>query len=155
MRKNRETSGDRCEQGELEIVMKQMGIFLVLWGVIGFGVIPAAYSQEEVIYINSAELGEHQRPVVKFLHEKHAEDILCARCHHDYDEFGANTDEDGQACAECHTAVARKNPIPLMKAFHMQCKGCHEKLASAGSYNPPRSCGGCHVRAESMATAAD
>lgn len=136
-------------KGALEIVMKQIGIVLMMWGVIGFGVIPVGYAQDALMLISSEELGEHQRPVVRYPHEKHMEDILCARCHHDYDEFGGNTDEDGQRCADCHTAAPSENPIPLMKAFHMQCKGCHEKLAGTGRYDLPRTCGRCHVRPDS------
>lgn len=107
-----------------------------------------AFSQEEVMRMESAELGSHQRPTVVFPHETHSEKMECTRCHHDYDEFGSNRGEEGEGrrCAECHTATPAENPIPLMKAFHMQCKGCHEKMAKTDRFNPPRTCGGCHER---------
>lgn len=118
-------------------------LWLLLWMLLSFC---SAYAQEEEIRMNSEELGRHQRPQVVFLHEKHSEKMDCARCHHDYDEFGHNRGAEGeeQRCAECHTSTPGKNPVPLMKAFHLQCKGCHEKIVKTNRYNPPRTCGGCH-----------
>lgn len=107
-----------------------------------------AFGQEEVIKIVSPELGKHQRPAVVFPHEKHSDRMTCTRCHHEYDEFRSNraSEDEGQRCAECHTAHPAKNPIPLMKAFHLQCKGCHNQMAETKRFNPPRTCGGCHDR---------
>lgn len=111
-----------------------------------FFVVPI-YAQEEVINLNSDELGTHQRPSVSFTHEKHAENIGCNACHHDYDVYGFNTSEDeGQRCAECHTAAAQTNPVPLMRAFHLQCKSCHQNMAAKGEASGPLLCGQCHDR---------
>lgn len=105
----------------------------------------AALGQDEIIVLNSSELGRHQRPLVSFKHEMHAEEIECLRCHHEYDDYGVNSGGDGQRCAECHTASAGSNPVPLMRAFHLQCKGCHQKLSKTGD-TKPRMCGQCHSR---------
>lgn len=114
---------------------------------LAFFVVPT-YAQEEVITLNSDELGAHKRPSVRFAHEKHAEDIGCSACHHDYDVYGTNTSEDdGQRCAECHTDTAQANPVPLMRAFHLQCKGCHQKLVDKDEASGPLLCGKCHIRA--------
>jgi hypothetical protein len=106
------------------------------------------YCQEEEIRMASEELGRHQRQLVVFTHEKHSQRTGCTRCHHDYDAFGSNRGEEGeeQRCAECHTATPEKNPIPLVKAFHLQCKGCHQKMAKTDRFNPPHTCGGCHKK---------
>lgn len=109
-------------------------------------VIASAYAQEEIITLNSPELETHKRAPVRFAHEQHAENIDCSACHHDYDVYGVNTsEEDGQRCAECHTRTAQSNPIPLMRAFHRQCKGCHQKLTDKGEASGPLMCGQCHV----------
>jgi hypothetical protein len=100
-------------------------------------------SQEEIITLNLNESAKSTRPLVLFPHEQHADDIVCTRCHHDFDEFGANigNEDEGQSCSECHTNEA-SNPIPLLKAFHLQCKGCHMRKTNTG----PVMCGQCHIR---------
>lgn len=110
-------------------------------------VMASAYAQDEIITLNSPELVSHKRALVRFAHEQHTENIGCNACHHDYDDYGVNTNEDeGQRCAECHTRVAQANPIPLMRAFHKQCKDCHQNLADKGEATGPLMCGQCHVR---------
>jgi len=107
--------------------------------------IPAAFSQDDVIDLNHEELGRHSRPPVKFNHERHQQMITeCMRCHHDYDERMTNIGGEGQYCAECHGSRKGKNTVPLMKAFHMQCKGCHEDLLERCQKGGPIICGQCH-----------
>ena len=105
-------------------------------------------AQEEIITLNTEELGTHQRPLVNFTHQQHADQIDCARCHHDYDQFGANQGGDeGQRCSECHTPEKGDNPINLVNAFHRQCKDCHQKLnRAAGNTERPEMCGQCHLQ---------
>ena len=108
-----------------------------------------AYGQDEIMTLTSPELEDHKRAPVQFKHELHSENIGCNACHHDYDEYGINTNEDeGQRCAECHTVTAEANPIPLMRAFHLQCKSCHQNLADKGQTTGPLMCGQCHVRGQ-------
>ena len=110
-------------------------------------VMASAHAQEEIITLNSPELGSHKRALVRFAHDQHAENIGCNACHHDYDDYGVNTNEDeGQRCNECHTKAAQSNPIPLMRAFHLQCKGCHQNQVDKGQSAGPLMCGQCHVR---------
>ncbi len=126
--------------------MKNKCLFSVMLGCILCVLFSSANAQEDVIQINSDELGEHQRPIVTFSHQRHADMIECARCHHDYDEFGSNLGGDGRPCSECHGQAQVSNPVALMKAFHLQCKGCHEKSAATGRHDPPRTCGRCHEK---------
>ncbi len=110
------------------------------------GLLPlAVQAQEEIMTLNTQELGTHQRPLVIFKHQAHADQIDCARCHHDYDEFGVNQNSDGQRCIECHPVNGEENPIDLVSAFHRQCKNCHQKLnLRARNTAKPEMCGQCH-----------
>jgi hypothetical protein len=118
-------------------------VLLSVWMALSFS---GACAQEETMRMESEALGRHQRPLVVFPHETHSEKVACTRCHHDFDEFGSNRGAEGEAqrCGGCHTATPAKNPIPLMKAFHLQCKGCHQKMVKTDRFAPPRTCGGCH-----------
>ena len=104
------------------------------------------YAQEDVMVLPGREPATLQRPAVTFSHARHAEELECLRCHHDYDAMGNNTGGDGQSCADCHTPSGGENPIPLTLAFHMQCKGCHQDLNTAGGKALPVMCGQCHIR---------
>lgn len=124
--------------------MKSLKVYLVIISVF-FGV-SAVFCQEEIIVINHPDLGLHQRPLVHFNHEEHEGIIECARCHHDYDEYGANQGgEDGQDCSECHGRIPL-NPVPLVRALHIQCKNCHSELIAKDQKSGPIMCGQCHVK---------
>ncbi len=130
----------------LEPSMKNKYLFSVMLGYIVSVLLFPAHAQEEVIQMNSSALGKHQRPIVTFPHQTHVDQIECSRCHHDFDKFGSNHGGDGQPCGACHAPVPGCSPVPLMKAFHLQCKGCHKKVAATGGQSPPRTCGQCHEK---------
>lgn len=103
-------------------------------------------AQDETMVLKIIASGALRRPPVRFPHLSHEEQISCRRCHHDYDEFGASEDAEGQKCDQCHQIVPSDNPLALTKAFHRQCKRCHEQASDKG-YNPgPVMCGQCHRR---------
>jgi predicted CXXCH cytochrome family protein len=110
------------------------------------------FSQDDLMPLNSDELGPHQRPLVTFTHGQHAKVLYCNRCHHDYDAYLNNKikgeeDVSGQKCAECHgKAPTDKNPVPLLEAMHANCKGCHEDMAAEGMKSGPVTCGDCHQK---------
>jgi len=124
--------------------MKSLKVYMVI--IFVFLGVSAVLCQEEIIVINHQDLGPHQRPLVHFNHEAHEGIIECARCHHDYDEYRANQGgEDGQACSECH-GTNPLNPVPLVRALHIQCKNCHSELIAKDQKSGPIMCGQCHVK---------
>lgn len=107
----------------------------------------SAFCQDEVIVLVHDELGMHERPAVKFNHEKHQEVVSeCTRCHHDYDNYMNNVGGEGQACSECHGKTGGDNGVTLVNAFHLQCKTCHKALIARGRNSGPVMCGQCHRR---------
>ena len=126
--------------------MKSLKVPLVL--VFAFLVVSTGFPQEEIIELKHKELAPHQRPLVQFAHGEHGGIIECARCHHDYGEYGVNFGgDDGQACSECH-GMNLANPVPLVRALHLQCKNCHKELIAKGEKSGPIMCGNCHVKKE-------
>jgi hypothetical protein len=124
--------------------MKVARVVLVLM-VLGL-FISSAFSQEDVIVLQHEELAPHERPIVGFTHEQHANIIECKRCHHEFDQYGNNIGGDGQPCWECHGRESEDGKVSLVDAFHMQCKSCHEDMLAKGMPTGPIMCGGCHVR---------
>jgi hypothetical protein len=127
---------------------------LIVVGALALLAAGAAWSQDEVMTLDSKALGPHQRPLVTFQHEKHSQNMECQTCHHDYDKYMNNNFEDGAPCAKCHQPRATaKNRVPLRLAFHQECKGCHNTLLERGTPAGPVMCGQCHVRGGKAAKA--
>ncbi len=105
-------------------------------------------AQEDEMMLPARDPAGLERPAVAFSHARHAEQLDCRRCHHDFDALGNNTvEEDGQACADCHSRSPGPNPVSLTRAYHLQCKGCHQALNATGQATAlPVMCGQCHVR---------
>jgi len=108
--------------------------------------VTSAFSQEDIMVLESPEIGAHKRPLVHFTHAQHADVIECINCHHDYDKFGNNQGSEGQPCSDCHKKSYVDHVEPLVLAFHLQCQGCHQKMAEQGNVTGPVMCGGCHKR---------
>jgi len=116
-----------------------------------FGLLTAAMplaAQEDEMVLAGLDATWQTRPPVVFPHARHTERLDCTRCHHDYDAYGNNAGGEGQACADCHTAAAVASPVPLMRAYHLQCRGCHRKALMADQGTPPVMCGQCHRRGD-------
>ncbi len=125
--------------------MKKIISFIICISIALF-FINSAMSQDVDIVLNSEGFTKHERPLVTFPHLKHEELILCSRCHHDYDEYRANMENDGGNCSDCHKATSGENPVLLMNAFHRQCKDCHKTLNRRDGKNLPVACGECHIK---------
>jgi hypothetical protein len=114
--------------------------------------VAAVFSQEDVMVLQDPALGNRERPAVQFTHAQHAAVVACSQCHHDYDAYGNNKikgeeDVTGQRCSECHGKVASaSNRVPLLTAYHVNCKRCHERLDDVGKKSGPVMCGSCHKR---------
>ncbi|MBF0453125.1 MAG: cytochrome c3 family protein [Candidatus Magnetomorum sp.] len=103
------------------------------------------HAQEDMVEIDNSVFETPQRPAAIFKHDSHNEKAGledCALCHHVYDEKGnlseGQSSEDSK-CADCHAIKASGSKPGLMKAFHLNCKGCH--LAKKAG---PILCGECH-----------
>jgi hypothetical protein len=112
-----------------------------------FLVAVSAYSQEDMVVLNSDAFENPRRPQAVFRHEAHnelAQIEECNVCHHVYDDNNRLVEDESsedQRCSDCHQLVASGRKPPLMKAFHLNCKGCHKVRK-----NGPTMCGQCHVK---------
>ncbi len=101
------------------------------------------FSQDEITHVRDSYFGERIRPAVPFRHDEHNEYAMiddCTICHHVYEDgekLAYETSEYMQ-CSECHTEGG-KGEMDLMRAYHLNCKGCHQE-EKAG----PVTCGECH-----------
>jgi len=106
----------------------------------------SGYSQEDVTNVEDSAFEKKMRPAVPFLHDKHNETAgidECNNCHHVYED-GKKIEDDSsedQECSECHTINKGDNPLSLVKVYHLQCKGCHQKKKAG-----PIMCSECHQR---------
>ena len=105
-------------------------------------VLALAYAQEDIKYLEHDIFVDRQRPAASFSHELHAdtEGIDCLECHHVY-ENGQNVWDDSQEtdCTTCHGLREAGKVVSAMKAFHTNCKGCHDEKGKG-----PVTCGECH-----------
>jgi hypothetical protein len=104
------------------------------------------HAQEDMVEIDNSVFNNPQRPAAIFKHDIHNEQAGtedCAICHHVYDEDGnlseGESSEDSR-CSDCHDLKSSGRKPGLMKAFHLNCKGCHMKMKAG-----PILCGECHT----------
>ena len=127
--------------------MKKSAFFIFASMMVTLVIFVSAYSQEDLLIINSDDFDSPQRPAAVFRHDEHneaAEIEECNECHHVYDDDGKLVEDESsedQRCSDCHELKASGRQLALMKAFHTNCKGCHLKKK-----NGPVMCGQCHVR---------
>ena len=104
----------------------------------------AAYSQDDMLVVDNSVFPQPQRPPAVFEHDDH-NDIAgiddCQECHHVYEDGVLLEDEssEDQMCSECHDLEPSGSMPGLMKAFHLNCKGCHMEHKAG-----PVTCGECH-----------
>jgi len=106
----------------------------------------SAHSQEDMVVVGNGAFTKAQRAPSVFRHDEHnemAEIEECNECHHIY-ENGTKLDDESsedQMCSECHELENENGQPTLIKAFHLNCKGCH-KAKKKG----PIMCGECHAK---------
>ncbi len=117
--------------------------YIVVLAVVAVFVALAGYAQEDIKTVDDPAFKTRMRPPVSFLHDRHNEKAGiddCQTCHHVY-KGGKKVDgssEDKQ-CSECH--MKEGDPMPLIEAFHKQCKGCHAERKVG-----PVMCAECHLQ---------
>jgi hypothetical protein len=99
-----------------------------------------------MIAISSDAFKAPQRPSSAFRHDEHNEKAQienCSQCHHVYADGKLVEDESSEdkRCSDCHAREDSGRQPGLMKAFHLNCKGCHQE-----NQKGPVMCGQCHVR---------
>jgi len=124
---------------------KAIGVALLLSGL--FCTFLPCFAQEEMQSVDNTAFPRPERSPALFLYDTHNENAGiddCGTCHHVYEngrQSEVETSED-RACVECHTqAAGAQNLMPLRRAFHLKCKGCH-LARNAG----PILCAECHPR---------
>jgi len=104
-------------------------------------------AQEDMMKIDNTVFENPVRRPVKFHHEAHNDSAgiyECNECHHVYKdgiivEYESSEDK---RCSDCHgLKEATDIKLPLMKAFHTNCKGCHLENKTG-----PMMCGECHIK---------
>ena len=127
--------------------MKPKILFFVFFLIFCLGLVINGFSQDDMKFIPNDAFEKTRRPPAVFRHDEHnelAQIDECYICHHVYDDNGRlvedETSED-QRCSDCHELKASGRKPALMKAYHLNCKGCHEARKDG-----PTMCGQCHVR---------
>ena len=97
-------------------------------------------------FVDNDVFSNPQRPPAVFQHDTHNETAAieeCAGCHHLYEdgELVADESSEDRRCADCHGGSDSGSQPGLVKAFHINCKGCHLQQKAG-----PILCGECHVR---------
>jgi hypothetical protein len=125
---------------------KALAAYIVIAFIVSTIAAISGFSREqwEITSVRDSAFGVRMRSAVSFNHDEHNEKAAiddCTECHHDYDENGEKMDysTEESECSECHMADG-KTRMDLMRAYHLNCKGCHED-EKAG----PVMCGECHV----------
>ena len=124
---------------------KRLLLFLMVPAICIFLILPAL-SQEDMAVVKDDGFQKRQRPPAVFKHDYHnetAELEECNECHHIYENGEKQEDEssEDQLCSDCHSENSPDNQPGLKKAFHLNCKGCHQAKKKG-----PIMCGQCHVR---------
>ena len=105
-----------------------------------------AYSQEDMTVVDNTVFPQPERQPAVFEHDDHNDAAgieECQECHHIYEDGVLLEDEssEDQMCSECHDLKPAGSMPGLMKAFHINCKGCHQEMKKG-----PVMCGECHPR---------
>ena len=127
--------------------MKPKILFFIAVLIFNLGIVINAFPQEDMKFITNDAFEKTRRPPAVFRHDEHnelAQIDECYICHHVYDDNGLLVEDESsedQRCSDCHKLKVSGGKPTLMKAFHLNCKGCH-KARKEG----PTMCGQCHVK---------
>lgn len=125
--------------------MKTNAFVIAAIAALTLGLFALAFAQETATFQDPA-FTNPERPPAAFDHDLHMELYPddCTICHHYYEDGQLVEDmgSEGIPCSDCHSLSATPdNPMPLMKAYHANCIGCHDS-ENVG----PVMCGECHLK---------
>lgn len=106
-----------------------------------------AVAGNDIVRMDTSAFDQLKRPAAVFDHDAHNEAALiddCAVCHHVWENGKLVPDESSEdtPCSDCHgIAAGSNNPVPLVNAFHTQCRSCHVKKGKG-----PLLCAECHQK---------
>ena len=108
--------------------------------------VPVAWTQEDMTVVDNSVFENPQRTPSVFVHDEHNEIAGiddCTVCHHVYEDGELVEDEssEDQSCSDCHSLEGGDGQPSLMKAYHLNCKGCHQDEGKG-----PILCGECHIK---------
>ncbi len=108
--------------------------------------ISTTWAQEDMTVVDNSVFDTPQRTPSVFAHDEHNETAGiddCAACHHVYEDGELVEDEssEDQSCSDCHGLEGDGRQPSLIKAFHANCKGCHQEQTKG-----PILCGECHIK---------
>ena len=127
--------------------MKRASAFGLIAAVVTILSAAGVSSQENLKVLRPDAFPKAQRPSVVFVHDAHNEKAdleACNECHHVYGDDGQRVPDESsedRSCSECHGLQDEGRKPGLMKAFHLNCKGCHLQRTRG-----PVMCGECHSR---------
>jgi hypothetical protein len=132
------------------------GIVLIIVILVAVGAVKANYpvngpriTGADLIFIDSMKtLGPLERAPVPFFHSLHtaalaSTDRGCKTCH--------LTDAKGHLSTK-FKRLTDANRQKVTDIYHINCIGCHHKLADQGQKSGPQICGGCHQDNPSVAS---
>ena len=124
--------------------MKKSVIYALIFVIISVFILVSANSQEDIERVSNSYFETPERVSALFRHDEHNDRAAiedCDECHHLYENGKKieNESSEDQYCSDCHGLKASGRTPALMKAFHMNCKGCHLDRKQG-----PITCGECH-----------
>ena len=109
--------------------------------------------EDEYNLADTNVFGKLRRPLVKFSHAIHSDNLMvtgCGICHHNPDnKTGELVYIEGEelSCRECHEAQKANHAPALREAFHGSCTVCHRDMIKTDNRESgPTTCGGCHKK---------
>jgi len=125
---------------------RRVTVYIVITLFVSILAVISGFSQDDVTTVEDSAFAEKMRPSVPFMHDEHnetAEIEECNTCHHVYEGGEKAEDESSEdmECSECHKLDNSKNPMSLVKIYHVQCKRCHQERKAG-----PIMCGECHIK---------
>jgi len=126
--------------------MKKQSLYLLVSVLVPLCILFVAGAQENMTAVDNSVFGKPERTRSVFRHESHNEKAgidACKDCHHVYKDGKRLEDasSEDKRCSDCHGPTNSGGTPSLRKAFHLNCRGCHEKAGKG-----PVMCGECHLK---------